>query len=156
MSARRFRKRIEVWQTLEVADGYGGFTVSEQLITTTWADLKTIDSKKQNTDFGVNTNQLAVMCTVRKRNDFYYNTLNQFIKYAGNKYTIISFPENKNFDNSFITFIAVKEDLKAANIVTPIDSASIYTNYESRVTPNGGTELNQTCQTEFIQDLLEL
>ena len=155
MSARRFRKRIEIWQIKDVADGFGGFTVSEELITTTWADLKTIDARKNTTDFGINNSQLAVMCTVRKRNDFYYNTINQFIKYAGDKYTILSFPEDKNFDHSFITFIAVKEDLKTVPTITPIDSNSIYENYQERVSLNGGFGLVDGCQKNFIQATLE-
>lgn len=160
MSSRRFRKRIEIWQTKEpTSDGFGGFTASDELITTTWADLKSFSGNKpyskESSDFGITNSQLAIIVTVRKRNDFYYNSINQFIKYNGEKYTILSFPEDKNFDHAFITFIAVKEDTKAVSTVTPIDSVSIYANYEERVSLNGGFDLYDGCQKNFIQATLE-
>ena len=124
MRSRRFNKRIEVYQTGVISDGFGGNTSSETLITSSWAEIKSLNTNsrfgKTSTDFGMNNTQLGVMVTVRLRNDITYNSINQFIKYAGEKYTIASFPENKNFDNSYITFIAIKEDLKSVTTISPI------------------------------------
>ena len=124
MRARRFNKRIEIWQTAIVSDGFGGNTSSNTLITSSWAEIKSLNVSnrigKSSSDFGINNTQLGVMVTVRLRNDITYNSINQYIKYAGDEYTISSFPENKNFDNSYITFIAVKEDLKSVTTISPI------------------------------------
>lgn len=110
MRSRQFRKRIEVWQTSEVADGFGGYTVSDTFFGYTWANIKSINSNRDLTLFGVNNTQLAVEVTVRKRSDITYDGVSQYIKYGGKKYMIVSFPEDVNFDGSIIKFIAVKEN----------------------------------------------
>ena len=112
MRSRRFTKRIEVHETTAVADGYGGNTVTSALLGTSWAELKSINKKTDLTSFGISNTQLAIEVTVRKRNDLAYNSINQFIVYGGENYDIVSFPTNQNFDNSLITFIAVKQQTK--------------------------------------------
>ena len=159
MRSRRFRKRIEVWQLENVSDGFGGIKAANEMkLTTTWADIRSLSANSRyqsgGTDFGINNTQLGVMITVRKRNDLTYNTMNQFIKYNNEKYTIISFPENKNFDNSTITFIAVKRDRKYIPTIESIDVNAIYDNYESRVLTNGGVISAEECQKDFIQTLI--
>lgn len=158
MRSRRFRKIIEIWQLSDVSDGFGGNTTSETRLTSTWADIRSLSANNRygstSTDSGINHAQLGVMVTVRKRNDLTYNTLNQFIKYNDKKYTILSFPENKNFDNSTITFIAVKQDEKFAPTLESIDLNAIYDNYEERVVESGGVISAVECQKDFIQSLL--
>ena len=109
MRSRRFRKVIQVWQNTAVSDSYGGSTITPTKISDTWADIRTVNKKVDLSDYGLNNSQLAVEVTVRKRSDFSYNSSNQFIIYNGQEYTIVGFPTNTNFDNSTITFLAVKE-----------------------------------------------
>ena len=120
MRARRFNKRIELWQTESEADGFGGNTLKTELITITWAEIKALNKYINTDSFGISNTQLAVHVTVRLRKDLTYNSINQFIKYANESYTISSFPENKNFDNAFISFIAVKQDTKTVPTIAPI------------------------------------
>ena len=87
MRAREFTKRIELWQIADVADGYGGNTVSNTLITTVWAKVETFSSKSGKfssklSDFGILSTQTAIVVKLRKRADFDYNSINQFIKYS--------------------------------------------------------------------------
>ena len=106
--ARQFNKRIEVWQTVPVADGFGGkrkTANSDNIITTTWAKLETLDST-QVTALGLDYTKSSLLVTVRKRNDVIFNSKTLYIKYRGNKYTITSFPTDENFIGAFITFIA--------------------------------------------------
>jgi len=105
MSARQFNKRIEVWQTVAVADGSGGNTVSENIITTTWAKLETLDSA-QITTLGLDYTKSSLWVTVRKRKDLIYNSKTIYIKYKGNKYTITSYPTDEDFISATISFIA--------------------------------------------------
>lgn len=124
MRARGFNKRIQIHETLDSPNGFGGNTITTQFITETWASIRSMSQNKpfvkDLTDFGISNTGLAVIVTVRRRNDFAYNSINQFIVYAGESYTISSFPENKNFDNSFITFIATKEQTKSVPVINPI------------------------------------
>ena len=83
------------------------------MLGTSWADLRSVNKKTDLSQFGINNTQLAIEVTVRKRNDLAYNSINQFIVYGGENYNIVSFPTNTNFDNSLITFIAVKQQTKS-------------------------------------------
>lgn len=119
MRARKITKRIEIWQTVEVSDGFGGSTSSEEKITDTWAEIKTLNNKfnVRLTDLGISNTQVAIFVKVRIRSDFAYNSINQFIKYRGESYIINSFPINTDFDNSYIEFIAVKEPTKNVPVI---------------------------------------
>ena len=108
MSARKLNKRIEVYQTTSVSDGVGGSTVTDNIITTTWAKLETLDSVEV-TVLGLSYTKESLTVTTRKREDFQYNSKTIYIKYRGVKYTIASFPTNENFTDAFITFIAQSE-----------------------------------------------
>ena len=105
MRARGLNKRIEVWQTVPVSDTFGGKTVSDNIITTTWAKLETIDSNEVTT-LGLDYTKSSLLVTTRKRKDFDYNSKTIYIKYKGNKYTITSYPTDEDFISAFITFIA--------------------------------------------------
>ncbi len=105
MNARQFNKRIEVWQTTSTADGSGGNTVSENIITTTWAKLETLSST-QITTLGLSYTKESLLVTTRKRKDFNYNSKTIYIKYKDNKYTITSYPSDEDFIGAHITFIA--------------------------------------------------
>ncbi len=107
MSARRFNKRIEIYEISDVADGYGGNTVTSTLLATVWAFIRSVKSINLE-DYGLDATQLAVKITVRHRADIDYESGNHFIKYQGNEYTIISFPTDLDFDHKFITFLAVR------------------------------------------------
>ncbi len=105
MRARAFNKRIEVWQTVRVDDGFGGNTLTDNIITTTWAKLETLDSTEITT-LGLDYTKSSLLVTVRKRKDFIYNSKTIYIKYKGNKYTITSYPTDEDFISANITFIA--------------------------------------------------
>lgn len=108
MRARGLNKRIEVYQTAGVSDGYGGSTVTPTLMTTTWAKLETLDSA-QVTALGLDYTKNSLLVTTRKREDFDFNSKTIYIKYNSVKYTITSFPTDENFRHAFITFIAQRE-----------------------------------------------
>ena len=109
MSSRELNKRIEVYQTNSTADGFGGKkAAADNIITTTWAKLESLDSVHV-TALGLDYTKESLTVTTRKREDFSYNSKTIYIKYRGVKYTIASFPTNENFTDAFITFIAQSE-----------------------------------------------
>ena len=112
MRARKLRKRLEVWETGQVGDSFGGYTVSETKLGDSWADIRTLDRNIDVTQFGIQNTDLAVEITLRKRSDITYNGINQFFKYKGDKYNVISYPTDVNFDGSTIKVIAVKQQNK--------------------------------------------
>jgi len=120
MRSRKLSKRIEIWQTSNVSDGFGGNTVAETLIARSWAEIITLNDTNRSTDIGITSATNTIKIKLRKRNDLTYNSINQFIKYRGAKYIIKNQPFNVGFRDDTIEIIAVKEELKTVNDITPI------------------------------------
>jgi len=124
MLSRKLSKRVELWQTTNVSDGFGGNTVNETLITSSWASVKTmgVNSRysKINSSEGVGSSSNGIVIQTRRRNDITINNINQFIKYAGVKYTIQSMPIDVDFKHNLIEFIAVRQELKQVTEISPI------------------------------------
>lgn len=108
MRARGLNKQIEVWQTRSVDDGFGGQTLTDNLITTSFASVKT-QTGQTISDLGLDYSKGVISVTTRKRKDFDYNSKTIYIKYRGDKYTITTFPTNTDFTDAFISFIAISE-----------------------------------------------
>ena len=120
----QFNKRIEIWQITDVSDGYGGNTVDDVLITSSWASIKTmgINSRysKISSSEGVGSSSSGIVIQTRRRNDITINNINQFIVYSGVKYTIQSMPIDVDFKHNLIEFIAVRQELKQVTEISPI------------------------------------
>ena len=121
--ARQFTKRVEIWQTAAVVDGFGGNDVADMLIATSWAKVETMSGGRfanRTTDLGITETNQGVMFTFRKRNDLTYNSINQYLKYRGVKYIISSFPDNVDFNDAFVEIVALREAQKEVSEVPPV------------------------------------
>ena len=107
MSSRGYNKRIEIYETTTVVDGFGGNTVSTTLLATTWAKISTFNVGRNGnaTDYGLLGINDTLVIKTRKRNDITYNSQTQFIKYRGDKYIITTSPININFEDREVQFI---------------------------------------------------
>lgn len=176
--ARNLRKRIEIWQTTKVPDGFGGNTIDAVQLTQTWADIRTLSvENKYNvspSEVGIFDPSTAIRVKVRKRRDLTYNAINQFIVYNGQQYLIVTNPTNPNFNNQYIEFIAALQATKNINPIAPIGGNrfpytfnflfdfqnkqdmvnQIYEGYETRVEGDNGTIQSEQCSKEFINDLV--
>ena len=120
MRSRKLSKRIEIWQTSNVSDGFGGNTVAETLIASSWAEIITLNNTNRSTDIGITSATNTIKVRLRKRNDITYNSVNQYLKYRGFKYIIQNQPFNVGFRDDVIEILAVKEELKTVNQMAPI------------------------------------
>jgi SPP1 family predicted phage head-tail adaptor len=120
MRSRKLSKRIEIWQTSNVSDGFGGNTIAETLITSSWAEVTTLNNTNRSTDIGITSATNTIKIKLRKRKDITYNSINQFIKYRGYKYIIQNQPFNVGFKDEVIEILAVKEELKTVTEIAPI------------------------------------
>lgn len=125
MGARRFNKRIEIWQTSTVSDGFSGNKDTDGIkITSSWAHIKTmgVNSKyaSRNTSLGTTTTTNGIVIQLRKRNDIIYNSINQYIKYNGVEYIIQNEPLEVDFEKNIIEIVAVRENLESVTEITPI------------------------------------
>jgi hypothetical protein len=121
--SRRFTKIFELWQTSEEEDGFGGFISSDDFqIGKSWCEIKTANasSKYRSTDNGITSNTNQIIITTRKRNDITYNSINQFIRYRGEFYTISNEPYEVAFDNMLIEIVATKDLTRSVTLeITP-------------------------------------
>ena len=120
MRSRKLSKRIEIWQTSNVSDGFGGNTVAETLITSSWVEIITLNDVNRSTDIGITSATNTIKVRLRKRQDITYNSVNQYIKYRGSKYIIKNQPVNVGFRGDVIEIVAVKEELKSVTEIAPI------------------------------------
>ena len=128
MRSRKLSKRIEIWQTSNVSDGFGGNTVDGTLIASSWAEIITLNNTNRSTDIGITSATNTIKVRLRKRNDITYNSINQYLKYRGFKYIIQNQPFNVGFRDDVVEILAVKEEIKTANEITPISPITeVYT-----------------------------
>ena len=87
-----------------------------------WAEIKTANatSRFRNTDNGITSNTNQIVITTRKRKDVAYNSINQYIVYRGEKYTISNQPYEIDFDNSLIEILATKNPVKSVIEIVPV------------------------------------
>lgn len=111
-SARKYNKQVEIWQTTPVSDGFSGSHSSEELITKTWAHIRTMNFNYRRTEEGITQSADKLVFTLRKRNDLTYNALNMYIKYRGYRYDIQETPLNKGFEDSEIEIVGIRESVK--------------------------------------------
>ena len=111
MRARSFNKRIEIWETTLVSDGFGGNTFTESLLNTSWAKIETVKPSRGDlrTDSGILDASNSIIVTLRQRKDLSYDMATMFLKYRGEKYIINSFPANIDFEDSTIKIVCTKE-----------------------------------------------
>ena len=120
MRARKYNKKIELWQTSRVEDGYGGNYTSDILITSTWCQIITLDRLSRSTDVGITDTNDTLIIKLRKRNDLTYNSLNQFFVYRNEKYLIQGTPINIGFEDREIQITLIRLSNKEASEITPI------------------------------------
>lgn len=87
--SRKYTKAVGIWQTTTVSDGYGGNTVTTDLVHSVWAEVKTKRASIQTVN-GQRDNTVQVIFTIRNRYDFDLSVKDNFIKYGGKIYNIDS------------------------------------------------------------------
>lgn len=120
MRARKYNKQIEIWQTTKVSDGFGGNTVTTELIAKSFCKIITNNNIYQNKEFGLSETTNRIVVQLRKRNDITYNSKNQFVMYRGDKYIISSEPVNIGFEDREIQITLTKESPLSYSNITPI------------------------------------
>jgi hypothetical protein len=109
MKAREYDKRIDIWEISTVPDGYGGSTVTSQMISSSWAKLQTDGLGRKAYNMGIIEFNDPLLFFVRGRNDLPYNGRTLYLMYKGSKYIIQGIKDtgNRNVD---IEIFCVKEE----------------------------------------------
>ena len=102
--ARRYSKRIAVWQYTANPNGYGGNTTTDTFLSNVWCEVRTIPIDKL-TFFGLDTDQTYIRIFLRKNSDINYEADNIFFKYGSKTYTVNSVTE-KDLDGVELEILA--------------------------------------------------
>lgn len=101
MKPRKYDKLIQLWITTETEDGFGGYTVTEDLQSTFWANVQTKGARNLSDNGSVqNINQIVF--TIRNRYDI--ELQNCYVKYQ-NKIYQISTITNQDLHNIEIEIV---------------------------------------------------
>ena len=120
MRARKYTKKIQLYQTRVVSDDFGDDGTAPFLIGGVWCKIVTKDKLMHSTDLGVTDTNDTVLILLRDRSDFKYNSLNMFFRFDGSDWTIQGAPINKDFQNREIQITLVRNDFKQANEINPL------------------------------------
>ena len=131
MIARNYTRLVDFYKTDNVADGFGGNTVSESLIGSYWSEVKnarSFNDTAQGTDVIKNTYVFQI-----RVNDFIEPHLNNLsIIYNGQKYIVNNF---EYIDNLF-RFIKITATISIGEEVNVIPFATFQNSFIS-VSQNG-------------------
>ncbi len=154
MRARQLNRKVQIWQTRKVEDGFGGSKTYNELITSSWAAVRTHKDTSRDTEVGVGDYSEKLDITMRYRNDIQYNSVTQFLTYRGVKYTFTMSPMNQDFNEAFIVLTASRQKTKSVEVLEPInpDANTIFINYKNRVIGEGGTFEADDCVLTYIEN----
>tara|TARA_R110002051_G_scaffold308116_1_gene379512 strand:- start:13841 stop:14203 length:363 start_codon:yes stop_codon:yes gene_type:complete len=111
--ARKYDRLIEIWQTTNVRNEYGGTEVVTARIGGSYCKIRTLNAQRM-IDLGLNENKLAIDIELRNRKDIDYTVRGIFFKYKGTTYNINTI-ENKDVDGLTLKILAVTgEPINAA------------------------------------------
>lgn len=100
----RFKDRVGVWQKTAVSDNYGGNTVSETQLGSSWAKVRSVPREKYS-DYGLNVESQAIELFLRSRNDIDYFGQDIFFKYNGKSWYPL-LVEDYAFNDELIRVVA--------------------------------------------------
>jgi len=154
MRARQLNRKVYIWQTIKIEDGFGGSKTYNELITSSWAAVRTHKDTRRDTEVGVSDYSEKLDITMRYRNDIRYNSVNQFLMYKGVKYTFTMSPMNMDFNEAFVTLTASRQKTNSVEVLEPInpDANTIFVNYKNRVVADGGTFEADECVSTYIEN----
>ena len=96
MRARRYTDIIEIWESVEMPDGFGGFVLDPVKQFEKWTGIVTKGSGYKFQQYGLNDFKNPVIFRIRKGNSII--TEDMFVIFNGGKF-IIKGIENVNLDN---------------------------------------------------------
>jgi len=103
---RKYLDRVYVYRHTPTADGYGGNTLTETLLASSWAGVESLSAFKL-TQFGLDTSKQSIRVRMRYRSDVDYKSEGVFLKYKTKEWIPTSI-ENVGLENEEIIIIATE------------------------------------------------
>lgn len=89
MYPRKYNRAISIFRTTSAPDGYGGYTNTDALLFSGWANIASKSASYKN-EAGVTDNLSTYVFTIRNRYDIEVSNKTDFIKFGGEIYNIDS------------------------------------------------------------------
>lgn len=102
--ARKYTTKIEIWQSTEVSDGYGGYVKTDSLKKKVWAGIRTNGAGYKFQQFGLNNFKNPVIFFIRAKNDINFSE-KTFVKHNGKRYEVKGY-EDMDIENIEIVIYA--------------------------------------------------
>jgi len=102
MISRQYTRKIAIYKTTNVPDGYGGNTVTDVLIGSYWAEVKQNSSFKDNS-IGKSDIENNYSFKIRANDNLTLDIDNLSIVYRGNKYVV----NNIRYDDELFRFVNI-------------------------------------------------
>lgn len=88
MIAREYDKRIQIYEVQSIPNDFGGHTLTDVLVASSWAKLSTTGLGNKATNMGITTFENPLLFYVRYRKDITYQGRTLFVMYRGDKYIV--------------------------------------------------------------------
>lgn len=102
MISRQYTRKIAIYKTANVSDGYGGNTVTDVLIGSYWAEVKQNSSFKDNS-IGKSDIENNYSFKIRANDNLTLDIDNLSIVYRGNKYVV----NDIRYDDELFRFVNI-------------------------------------------------
>ena len=89
IKARELTKRVEIWTSTVVPDGFGGNTVTNVLLTTRWCKIEDVGSNSYQDQAGITDFTDTQKFTFRYDASLIINPKKHTFKYGGLEYSIL-------------------------------------------------------------------
>jgi len=120
MRARKYNKKIELWETSQdTFDSFGDPVPNEKILGSLWCQLITTEKPYRTTEFGVIDTTDTITIKLRKRSDFDFNSKNQYFIYRSKIYVMQTEPVNVDFEDREVVITLKKADLNGVTETPP-------------------------------------
>ena len=110
MRSRELNKRVEVYSSTLVDNGFGGNTSTPTLVTTLWCKVENSNLKRSFAaanlaELGTIDTQRSVLFIFRLNPNLVIRAKDHYLRYRNKNYQIGVAPTNSNFEDNYVTMI---------------------------------------------------
>jgi hypothetical protein len=123
MRARKYNKKIEVYQSAPIFDGYSGNSCSSfTLLFSAWCQIKTLDTTSKDTNVGEIVEESKLVVNLRKNSNIDYTSKGLYFKYRNIDYIVQGTPINIGFEDREIQVNLINSGV----IINPSSAIKIF------------------------------
>lgn len=87
MIARKYTVKVEIWQSLEIPDGFGGYSQQDVFVKKVWSGVNSKGSGFKFQQFGLNDFKNPVIFAIRGKHNINFDE-KTFVIYKGRRFEV--------------------------------------------------------------------